>query len=106
MEFILLPVIIVGWALTALMIAAVVSDLSKTSTRLRGRVALGGAILLTVGPLVVEAVVKSINAPLEAMFLLSVTFGAAAMVVYVGFLVASAISRYVKRHSKRDNIAV
>ena len=78
MEVISLPAIVIGWALTVLMIAALLSDLSKHSTRRRGRLVLGGAALLTGGPLLLEAVLKSINAPGEAMLLLSVTFGAAA----------------------------
>lgn len=95
MEMLFLPVIAVGWALTALMIAAVRSDLSKPGTRRRGRFVLIGSLLLVLGPLIVEAVIKSINAPAEALLLLSVTFGVAAMLLYAAALIGAFAWRFV-----------
>lgn len=101
MEILLLAMAMPGWALTTFMIGAVLSDLSRPATNLRGRIVVAGALLLTFGPLIVVSVLKSISGQGEALLIISVTFGAAAWLMYAGLLIVDAGLRCVKRGRRR-----
>ncbi len=105
MEVFALFAVVFAWALTALMAVAVASDLLRLATRRRGGIVLVVAGLLSFTAALADVLARSAG-PLQGVFLMSVVFGGAAMLVYAIVLLGSLFSRCMRRRGSRSDIAV
>ncbi len=105
MEIVLLAGVIVGWSIGAVMVAALVSDFRSAGTRGRAWMVLVGGVLITLGPMIAEALERRHFAIDAGAFALTLTFGIAATLMYAVVLIATALVRLYRRCLKRRRTA-
>ncbi len=106
MDVILLAVVIVAWTIGAVVVAALVSDFRRAETRGRAWIVLFGGVLLAVGPLIAEALLRGYVAIGQAVFVSTLIFGVAATLMYAVVLIGTALVQLYRRCVNRRRIAV
>lgn len=106
MDIFLLAVVIAGLALSAVMVAALVSDFRRAGTRGRAWMVLIGGVLLALGPVTAEGLLRRHLSIGKVVLVLTVIFGIAALLMYALVLIATALLRLYRRCVNCRRIAV